>query len=512
MKANDLRDRLVERVAGGIITRRVAEAEARITAVADARVREALSAGLRPADERLRQEGFRRLTTDAKASTRDLEPMAQDLMLQIVAWLWESNPLAQWMVEFVVDFVWGEGGAIKSDVAEVQEILDRFWDDPVNQLDGRMDSFVRDLGLDGELCLPVSVNYMTGHVRVGYIAPENIDTICNDPTNALVPITVVLKGDTLAGGRKQYLKVIREDTTLGSYAGLVTGALPNESDPVSGRLYDGSCFLWQVNKRSGARRGRSDLLSLIDWLDGYDALLFDYMERAGLLGSFIWDVTLKGHDEKGLREWLANNGRVRKGAIRAHNENVEWKAVAPDLKSYEAEEMAKMLRNHMLGARSIPGHYYGDGGDANLATAKEMGLPTVKRMSRRQRVVRFSMRDMGRFAVDQAIVAGVIPKKVADELKKDPSRGVRAELPEISTRDTTAITTALTGLAVALAQAEDKGWLRRETAGRIFALMASQLGVEIDPDEEVTPQGQPPGPTMTDYERRPHPAAVEDDD
>ncbi len=486
-----IRERLVGALAGDLIAERVAAAEQRLTAIADTRVREALSAGMRRGDEALAREGFRRLTTDAKASTRDLNPLAQDVMLAVAAWLWESNPLAQWMVEFVVDFVWGEGGAIKSDAPEVQEILDRFWNDSINQLELRMDGFVRDVGLDGELCLPVGVNYVNGAVELGYVDPAGIDEVCTDPRNALVPITVVLKADT-GGGRKQYLKVIREDKTAGSYAGFLMGNLPGESDPISGRRYDGACHLLQVNKRSGARRDRSDLLALVDWLDGYDALLFDYMERAGLLGSFIWDVTLKGADETAVRAFLEQNKKVRKGMVRAHNDAVTWAAVAPDLKAIETDEMARMLRNHMLGSRSIPSHYYADGSDANLATAKEMGLPTVKRMSRRQRVIRCFLRDLGRFAIDQAIVAGVLAKTV--------DRTVNVELPELSIRDSAAITTALTSLTVSLTTAEQQGWLRKETAARLFALMAAQLGVEIDSTEEVAPQGQPTDDAMRDYQ------------
>lgn len=488
-----IRERLGEFLAGDLIRRRVGDAETRLKAEADTRVREALSVGLTRADQQLMEQGFRRLTQDSKYAARDLTPLAQDRMLALAYWLWESNPLAQWLVEVVVDFVWGEGGQVTAAAPQVREVVQVFWEDPVNQLELRMDTFVRELGLQGELCLPVFVNDMDGHVRLGYVDPAEIDEIQTDPNNILIPWTVVLKA-TGAGERKRFLKVVRLDERRGSPGfGSLMPALPNETDLISGRLYDGSCLLFQVNKVSNARRGRSDLLALIDWLDGYDALLFDYMERAGLLGSFIWDAEVQGATEEELQAFLQKNAKIRKGMIRAHNEKVKWQAIAPDIKSYETDEMARMLRGHMLGSKSIPEHYYSQaGGDAPLATAQAMELPTIKRMTRRQRVVRFMLQDLARFAVHQAIGHGRLPKDVDQTLA--------VTLPEISMRDTTAITTALTSLTVALVQAEQQGWLRRETAAKLFALVGGQLGLEIKAEEELSPAGEPTREAMRDYD------------
>jgi hypothetical protein len=489
-----IRERLMEYLAGDLIGRRLTETETRLRAEADTRVREALSAGMSRADELLMQQGFRRLTSEQ--SERDLTPLAQDRMLAMVHWLWESNPLAQWLAETVVDFVWGEGGRVKADDARVQAIVDAFWDDPVNQLDLRMDSFVRELGLDGELALPVFVNDFDGHVRLGYLEPSEIAEVVTHPENALIAETVALKSRA-TGERPRLYKVVRADDVRSSATfGQLMPALWGERDLHRfDRPYDGSCCLFQVNQRSAARRGRSDLLSLIDWLDGYDAFLFDGMDRAQLLGAFIWDVTLKGMDEAQIKAWLKDNATVRRGAIRAHNEGVEWKAEGPTLQSYELDALARLLRGHILGARSIPEHYYGLGGEVNLATAKEMGLPTMKRMSRRQKTVRHVILFLCRFAVHQAKVHGVLPK--------DADETLTVELPEISMRDTSAITTAMTQLTVALGQAEERGWIRRETSARLFALLASQLGSEVKADEEVTPEGEPTPAERRDYERDP---------
>jgi len=298
--------RLAARVAEPLIAQRVAEVETRLTAQVAERVAEAYSAGMTRADQQLAEQGFRRLVRDNAFTQRDLTPLAQDAMLALMQWLWESNALAQWLIELVVDFVWGEGGAIAAKDEDANEVLKAFWGDPVNQLGLRMDDFTRELGMQGELCLPVFVNEIDGHVRLGYIPPEHIEDIIPDPNNCLVQAVVVLKA--ALGRRRQVFKVVREETWRASpNYGRLMPAEPNERDILggTGQVYDGSCILVQVNKLSGARRGRADLLALVDWLDGYDAALFDQLDRAQLVDSFIWDVTMTGADEKTIKAWLA---------------------------------------------------------------------------------------------------------------------------------------------------------------------------------------------------------------
>jgi hypothetical protein len=66
-------------------------------------------------------------------------------------------------------------------------------------------------------------------------------------------------------------------------------------------------------------------------------------------------------------------------------------------------------------------------------------------------------------------------------------------------RDQSAIVAACSGLVVSLTQAKDQGWLRPETAARLFAHVVSQLGFEVKADEEFTPGVGPAGAALADY-------------
>ena len=464
-------------------------------------------AGLPPGVD---EPGFRRLTAGGQAWTRrDLTPLAQDYMQRLVYYLWESNPLAKWIIETTVDFTLGEGADVQSEDKDVRAAIDAFWTDPVNMLDKRLDTFAREFGLYGELCLPVAVNDVDGHVRLAYADPLLIDQVITHPDNALITTGVLLKA--MAGDTKKLLKVIRGDTRRESPTyGYLMPAEPGERDPGLGRAYDGSCFLFQANRVSNARRGRSDLLSDIDWLDGYDRFLFDSMDGASLLNAFIWDVTMDGANESQIKDWLdKGNGAVKRNMVRVHNEKVKWEAVVPDLKAQDKDDYARLLRGYILGGHSFPEHWYGTSGGASFATAKEMGHVPVKRLTRRQKEIRTIITDLVTFALDQAVLAKQLPatatigKIEGDADRKGTERPTREAfkvvLPELSMRDQAATVAALAGLTAALMQAQQQGWVRPETAARVFAGVTSQLGMDIDADEEYHPGTGPAGAVTKDY-------------
>jgi hypothetical protein len=456
---------------------------------------------------------FRRLSTgQAGAATgRDLSPMAQDRMLELVFFLWESNAIAQWIIETTLDFTVGEGVRIEPLNDDVGAMLTAFTDDPVTQLLTRLDGFARDFGLYGELCLPAFVNQIDGHVRLGYLDPFEIKEVLTDPDNALVQTAVVRKPPSGAPGPGALYKIIRgeADRTSSSYGQLV-GVQADEVEPRTGRAYAGQCFLFQTNRVSNARRGRSDLLSLIDWVDGYDAFLYDSMQAAQQFNSYIWDVTLEGADEAALKKWLAANQSVKRGMIRAHNEKVKWNELSPDLKAQDKDTFLHFLRGQILGSKSFPEHWYGQGSDVNFASAKEMAAPPGRRLGRRQREIRGIVDMLCRFQIHCAQRAGTLTPSVligstvaADGSSMATSvpadRAYRIVLPEISTKDTAQTVAAAVSLSAALAQAVAQGWLRNETAGKIFAHLVSQLGIEIDPAMELQPGAGPRGAALTDY-------------
>jgi hypothetical protein len=444
-------------------------------------------------------DGFRRLTLSGgqRQSIRDLQPMRQDRMLRLVYYLWEGNPLAQLLIELTIDFILGEGARVDSDHADVREVIRAFWDDPVNQLDRRLDPFTREFRLYGELCLPAEVD-ATGRVRLAVVDPLDIDEVITDPLNILIQTGVKVRSAT-PDRKGRVLKIIRRDDDPRS------PTFDKMIGHVEGDGYDGACFLWQTNKVSNARRGRSDLVALIDWLDGYDQFMFDSMDVAAQLNSFAYTLKLTGMGEAEIDAYMRKFTALQKrGGIFAHNEKAELGVVSPDLKAQDKDAYAALLAGHIAGSRGIPEHMLGRGSNTTQASAKEMGLVPVKRFSRAQKELRGIIADLVRFAIDQAVLAGTLAETVTITKAVRASGDTTADskpanacftvvLPELSMKDQAGTVAAVTTLTQALQQAELKAWIRPATAARLFALLVSQLGLEIRSEDEYDPAAAQPG-------------------
>jgi hypothetical protein len=159
-----------------------------------------------------------------------------------------------------------------------------------------------------------------------------------------------------------------------------------------------------------------------------------------------------------------------------HNEKVVWEAVAPNLQAIEIKESASVFRNHILGNKSIPEHWYGGGGDVNRATASEMDAPALKVLSRKQLTIKYIVEDMLRHQIARARNARYL--KVNDEDAR-----FTVSTPEMGTKDIAKLSTSLQQIAAALVTAEMQEWLDHDHARKIFASAASFTGVDIDFDE-----------------------------
>src|SRR4051812_11105551 len=83
---------------------------------------------------------------------RDLPLTTQERMNRIAHWLWEQNPLANWIVEIRIAFLLAEGVRLavpgKDDAAkENQKALEAFWTDAINDMALKLPKKVRELSL-----------------------------------------------------------------------------------------------------------------------------------------------------------------------------------------------------------------------------------------------------------------------------------------------------------------------------------------------------------------------------
>lgn len=410
---------------------------------------------------------WRRLSGDTQ---RDLSPTSQWRMRETAAYLWEANALANRMIELPIAFMLAEGVALKHEDEVLQMVLDEFWHDPINRWDIKLERKVRELAMFGEQCWPTFVNEYTGHVRLGYLDPALIATVVHDPDNPEQPIGIVTAKDARGVARRYRVIVNGADEEL----------FTTRTQSIRETFTDGECFYYQVNVLAAGKRGRSDLLAVADWLDGYDAYLFNELERAQDTRAHIWDVTLTGANQETVEARAKQLRTPGPRSIRVHNENEAWQAVAPELNSADSEAVARLFRNHALGGGTLPEHWFGGGGDVNRAVGAEMGEPTFKVMSMRQRLWKHILQDVGRYQLRKYLGA-----RANEPRWNDPQLLCEAVFPELTARDTTKWAAAMQQVVASAILAIDRGLLTEETGVSLIQQVAGRLGVEFDAAAEL---------------------------
>lgn len=408
------------------------------------------------------EEGFRRLSGD---KLRDLGPLTQARMQKMAAYLWEVNLVANRIVELQVAFLLAEGVRLEAGDDETQAVLDRFWFDPINQMDLKLAKKVRELALFGEQCWPAFVNEHNGHVRLGYLDPSQIATVVTDPDNGEQPIGIVTQKDK-RGASRRYRVIVNGPEDI----------FTQRTQAIRATFDDGDAFYFRINDLSSGSRGRSDLLAQIDWLDAYDQFLFGEVDRAQFLRAFLWDVTLTGATPDEVAERAKKIGPPSPGSVRVHNDAEKWDAVTPDLQAGGTAEHARLFRNHILGGASVPEHWYGGAADVNRATGDSMGTPTFKLLSMRQRFIGAALESVGLYVLRQWHLAA---SRGEPDLS-DERFAVTAQWPEMTARDTTAYAAALQQVVVAVGMLIDRGLISEERGLVMVEAITGRLGVPFD--------------------------------
>jgi hypothetical protein len=421
----------------------------------------AMSPGYRREDE-----GWRKLTA---TPTRDLLNVPQENMIDIAYWLWETNPLARWIIEIIKDFIVADGVPYDTKNDEVKKILEDFWYDPVNRMDINIEKHARELHIYGELIFPAFIAQQTGKIRLGYIDPKQVDKIITDPENVKMQIGLILKSEAGVQAR-QYRIILPEGSEF---------VLSARAQAMRASFLDGECFFFSINNVTNAPRGKSEIFVTSDWLDAYEQFLFDYADRWPLLNTFIWDLQVEGGDENDINKHIKNFTK-KSGSVFGHNDKVTLEPKTPDLKSQDAETGARLLRNHILGAHGIPSFWYGGGEDANRALGVEMGTPTFKMMASKQRYFKYILETIFDQVIGRAMEANYL------KLSEEEAYQYTINMPELSSKDASKYSAAIQQLTLSIITAMDRGLLDKQTAVKIYAFAMGMIGYEIDTDDVLS--------------------------
>ncbi|HZS77991.1 MAG TPA: hypothetical protein VFA41_15385 [Ktedonobacteraceae bacterium] len=373
---------------------------------------------------------------------------------------YNANPLAFAIIEITTSFVLGKGVVVAAQQPEVQRVLEDFWNDPDNHMDTRVYALCTELSLYGEQFIRFFVSPYDGRVKIRQIDPSIIDQIETDPDDIETPLRFHR----------------RPIGPSGSMPGDPTPVSPQEQHNLEGEWFQAGKEVVQftINKVSNAKRGKSDLATLLPWLRRYKDWLTDRVRINKYKGAFLWDVQLTGADRKTIERKKAEYSYPPEpGTVIIHNEAEQWTAVKPEINANEAAEDGRALKLMIAVGAQLPEHYLSDGNNGNRATAVEMGLPTLLKFQRRQHVMRAMLRTILDRVLREAQRVGHLGKEI--------DTGYDIVFPEIDVADHQTLAYATQLLVSALSAAKAQGWVSDETAMRMLFQFA---GEEVDINAE----------------------------
>ncbi|BCL79525.1 hypothetical protein ccbrp13_19900 [Ktedonobacteria bacterium brp13] len=243
---------------------------------------------------------------------------------------WNANPLAAAIIEMTTSFVLGKGVLIEAGQRKVQRVLNDFWDDPANRMEERVYNICQELALYGEIFVRFYVNRYDGTVKMRMIDPSLIDQIESDPDDIETP-------------RRFHRRPLGQ--TVADMAD--PGRAGNEVGETEGEWFTAGSEVVQftINKVSHAKRGRSDLATLLPWLRRYKDWLTDRVRLNKYKSVFLWDVQLTGADKKTIdRKRMEYSYPPEPGSVIIHNETEKWSAVQPGIHANDASEDGRAIK------------------------------------------------------------------------------------------------------------------------------------------------------------------------
>lgn len=408
--------------------------------------------------------GYRRLT----GGNQDIPGYDQLRMQKVALHLYRNNHMAKRMLEIIVDFVLGDGARVVARhddpkiQEKIQEVLDRLWNDPINDMDRLNPQRLLEMNLWGEALIPVMDNELTGDLQIGWIDPSQIVEIKPD-TVTKRPAFIKLSESAAKDAGMAELEVVRYTREAGTLVG--------------------NCFFQQINHVLTARRGISEFYTGADWFEILDEFMKITSDHARFAASHFLDVTIEDADDTDIKKFRRSQGVPKPGMQKVHNQKVKYQYLTPQFGAYENSRFAKDVKSHLMGGHGYPEHWFGTGGETSLATAEQMSEPTKKALKRKTRQFTYLLKDICRFALVKSQAA---PHGILNGVDVDPmSDCFDVLVPDISGPDVAKVGSAMQTVTASISQAMNDELCSVDTGRAIFSAVASMTGVDVDPEAEA---------------------------
>lgn len=413
-------------------------------------------------------DGWQKLTG---GGGRNLNPAKAAHLQKVAHYLWQSNITANRMIEMPVAYLLAEGVSFNNQDEDYQRVLTRFWRHPINKMELKLERKVRELSIFGQQFWPAFVD-TDGAVQLGYLDPVDVATVVFDPSNPEQAIGIITK--RISNRDPKRFRVI-----INGPEGLFT----QRTQDIRKTFSDGDIFFFTINELSSKGLGQSDLASSADWIDAEDELRWSEFDRQREMRSFVWHEKHEGKDQSEIDKLAKKAVPPSPGTRIITNDKVDIEAKSPSLQSGEGNKALEGVLKYILSANNIPQHWLNMSGDVNRANGESMAEPTFKVLTMRQRRWNLILTEVLTYVLRQYVIAMGMGEPDQED---DPDVfATKVEFGEMTAKDMSRFTSALTQAVGAAAIMVAEGFVSKTLAARLLHKIATQMGVEYDVEDEL---------------------------
>lgn len=361
------------------------------------------------------------------------------------------NPMARAILDTYTSFCVGDSG-LTLQVADpkVREVAEAFWNDPANMFADQA-LMLRTALMLGERADEMMVGATTGVVRRSVIDPTAIEDVGLRGGNPLWPLSITLRRSSGAPMTKSVIG-------------------PND---ITGQREGDVLFLRAFRATELDLRGYPFLGPVLDWLDSYDRVLSNLIDRTALARHFVWDVSVDGGQAE-VDQFVASRKGThapKTGTVEVHNDKVKWEPKHVQVGAHEDSATAQSVLTSVAAGTGLAKTWLAEPEDANRATSLSMAEPVRRRVNGVQLMWLGHMTEMVRFAVDRAVAARRIAATVTlqdGEMKRSipAAEAVKVTGPEVAAADAKITAEVLVSLATALTGMRARNLLSEEASKR----------------------------------------------
>lgn len=367
---------------------------------------------------------------------------------------YRSNPMATAVIDTIVAFAVGDSGVTwQATNPEVADVVREFWTDPANRLGQIQEMALRSQLLIGEKVYEMLEAPMSGAIRFSPVEPSLIKDVTLRNGNTLWPDKLILPapGDE---SEDRVWKVVQVDD--------------------QSMLREGKAMFWAPWRTLDTDvRGMPFMMAILDWLDNYDTVLSNLIDRTALMRHLAYSVKVEG-DWSDVDAYIARRGGIHvppSGTVEIHNDAIEWKPISAQTGAMEDTVANQSVLTNIASGTGLSKIWLSEPEGANRATSMSMAEPVRRRVGSVQNIWLSQMTELVRFAVDRAVAAKRLPEMVEAH---DPKTGEATEIraseavivtgPEIAAADSQITAQVLLNLSTGLEKMVTIGALSREAA------------------------------------------------